>query len=116
MERGRLCRQDEDLGPVEVARRWRDRSRGLLGRDGLDGALWIEPASSLHSFGMRFDLDVAFLDRDGSVLRAVRLPRNRMTRIVLRAKAVVEAEAGTFARWNLRPGDQLRVATQADSP
>lgn len=59
---------------------------------------------------MRFDLDVAFLDGRGTVLRIVCLRRNRMTRIVLRAKAVLEAEAGTFQTWNLRPGDELSIA------
>ena len=79
-----------------MARSWRDRSKGLLERDGIDGAFWIEPGSSVHSFRMRFDLDVAFLDGSGTVLRIVCLRRNRMTRIVLRAMAVLEAEAGTF--------------------
>lgn len=105
----RLLRGGEDLGPVEVARTWRERSRGLLGRDGLDGGFWIEPGASVHSFRMRFDLDVAFVDRGGRVLRTVRLRRNRMTRLVRRSRAVLEAEAGTFERWGLQPGDLLRV-------
>ena len=35
------------------------------------------------------------------------LPRNRMTRPVLRARGVLEAEAGAFARWGLHVGDHL---------
>ena len=87
-----------------------DRSRGLLGRDGIEGAFWIEPGSSVHSFRMRFDLDIAFLDGHGTVVRIVCLRRNRMTRIVRRAKVVLEAEAGTFGAWNLRVGDQLSIS------
>jgi uncharacterized membrane protein (UPF0127 family) len=56
---------------------------------------------------MRFPIDVAWLDRELTVLRVARLPRNRMTRPVARAHAVLEAEAGAFARWSLRVGDQL---------
>lgn len=104
-----LARGEERLCPLEVARSFRARSRGLLGRDGIDGALLLEPATSVHTLGMRFDLDVAFLDRDRVVLRTVAMRRNRLGRPVLRARSVLEAEAGSFARWNLRPGDRLQV-------
>jgi uncharacterized protein len=43
------------------------------------------------------------------VLRVVTMPRHRLSLPVWRARAVIEAEAGAFARWNLRPGDQLEV-------
>jgi uncharacterized membrane protein (UPF0127 family) len=79
----------------------------LLGRDGIEGALLLAPARSVHSIGMRFPLDVAWLDADLTVVRTTRLDRNRMTRPVLRARSVVEAEAGAFARWSLHVGDQL---------
>lgn len=103
-------RDGQRLCPVLVATSFADRSRGLLGRDGLQGALLLRPATSVHTFGMRFALDVAFLDRAGRVLRVVAMPRNRLGRPVLRAKAILEAEAGSFARWGLRPGDLLTVA------
>lgn len=95
------------LASLEVADDRRTRSKGLLGRDGIDGALLLVPARSVHSVGMRFPLDIAWLDRDLNVLRTVRLSRNRMTRPVLRAHSVLEAEAGAFARWSLQVGDQL---------
>ena len=112
----RLLRGDEDLAAVEVAGAMGERTRGLLGRDGVDGALWIEPCRSVHSLGMRFDLDVAFLDRDGVVLRTCRLPRSRMTRVVWRARTVLEAEAGAFTRWGLAVGDRLAVAAEPPAP
>ena len=40
------------------------RRKGLLGRDGIDGALLLVPARSVHTIGMRFPLDVAWCDRD----------------------------------------------------
>jgi uncharacterized membrane protein (UPF0127 family) len=104
-----LLRDDEVLAALEVATSRRDRMRGLLGRDGIDGALLIRPGKSVHSFGMRFSLDVAFCDRSLVVLRTVTLPPNRLTRISLRCCSIIEAEEGAFERWKLRPGDQLEV-------
>jgi uncharacterized membrane protein (UPF0127 family) len=104
-----LLRDGEVLASLDVARSRRARTRGLLGRDGIPGALWIEPCRSVHTVGMRFAIDVAFCDADGVVVRLCTLRRYRMARPVLRARAVVEAEAGTFARWNLQVGDQLEV-------
>jgi uncharacterized membrane protein (UPF0127 family) len=100
-------RDGEVLASLEVADTRAARRKGLLGRDGLEGALLLVPARSVHSLGMRFPLDVAWCDRDLRVLRVARLPRHRITRSVLRAHAVLEAEAGSFAHWNLTVGDQL---------
>ena len=69
----------------------------------------LRPARSVHTVGMRFPIDVAWCDRDLTVVRVTRLGRQRMTRPVLRAHVVVEAEAGAFARWNLTVGDQLEL-------
>jgi uncharacterized membrane protein (UPF0127 family) len=104
-----LLRDGEVLASLEVARGRRERVRGLLGRDGIEGALLLQPARSVHTVGMRFPIDVAFYDADLVVLRVVRMPRFRMARPVLRCRGVIEAEAGAFARWELRPGDQLEV-------
>jgi uncharacterized protein len=92
-----------------VAESRRARRTGLLGRDGFEGALLLRPARSVHTFGMRFPIDVAWCDRDLTVVRVARLRRHRMSRPVLRAHAVIEAEAGAFARWNLTVGDQLEL-------
>ena len=102
-----LLRDGDVLASLEVAADRRARRKGLLGRDGIEGALLLAPARSVHSIGMRFPIDVAWLDGDLTVLRTVRLVRNRMTRPVLRARSVLEAEAGAFARWGLHVGDQL---------
>jgi len=104
-----LLRDGEVLASLEVADRRATRRRGLLGRDGIDGAMLITPARSVHSVGMRFPLDVAWCDRDLVVLRVARLDRHRLTRPVARAHAVLEAEAGSFASWNLTVGDRLEL-------
>jgi hypothetical protein len=97
------------LASLEIAESRRDRRRGLLGRDGIEGAILLRPARSVHTVGMRFPLDVAFCDADLRVIRVVRMPRHRVSRLVWRSRAVIEAEAGAFDRWKLRPGDELEV-------
>ena len=104
-----LLREDQVLAALEVAESRRDRMRGLLGRDGIDGALLLQPGKSVHSFGMRFPLDVAFCDKSMVVVRIVSLPPNRVTRPTLRGHCVIEAEQGAFERWKLCPGDQLDI-------
>lgn len=104
-----LLRDGEVLASLEVAASRPERRKGLLGRDGIEGAMLLQPARSVHSIGMRFPLDVAWCDREMQVLRVARLGRNRVTRPVLRARCVIEAEAGAFARWELRVGDALEL-------
>jgi uncharacterized membrane protein (UPF0127 family) len=104
-----LLRDGEVLASLEIAESRRDRRRGLLGRDGIDGAILLRPARSVHTMGMRFPIDVAFCDADLRVVRVVRMPRHRVSRLVWRSRAVIEAEAGAFDRWKLRPGDELEV-------
>ena len=85
------------------------RTRGLVGRDGLEGAILLRPARSVHTLGMRFPIDVAHLDDDLTVLRTTRMDGLRVGRPVRRARAVLEAEAGSFERWGLAVGDVLEV-------
>lgn len=104
---GWLLRDGEVLAAAEVAGTFGRRSKGLLGRSGYDGALILPRTRAVHSAGMRFAVDVAFLSADLRVLDAVVLAPWRCTRPRLRSWAVLEAEAGAFERWKLRPGDQL---------
>jgi hypothetical protein len=102
-----LLRDGEVLASLEVADERTARRRGLLGRDSIEGALLLVPARSVHTIGMRFPIDVAWLDAELTVVRTARLSRNRLSRPVLRAHCVLEAEAGSFARWGVQVGDQL---------
>ncbi|MFF3212061.1 DUF192 domain-containing protein [Streptomyces sp. NPDC002886] len=95
--------------PVEVAASYRARTRGLLGRDGIDGAMLLTPASSVHTFRMRFAIDVAHLDRRLTVIALTTMPPGRLGLPRLRARHVLEAEAGAMAAWGLRVGSPLRV-------
>jgi uncharacterized membrane protein (UPF0127 family) len=104
-----LVRDGEVLASLEIAEGRRQRARGLLGRDEIDGALLLAPARSVHTFGMRFTIDVAFLDADNRVLRVITMAPWRISRPVWRGRSVVEAPEGAFAHWGVRAGDQLEV-------
>ncbi len=104
-----LVRGGEVLAALEVADTRRARRWGLLGRDGIEGALLIPKAHQVHTIGMRFAIDVAYCDADLVVVRVGRLERNRIGRVVWSARAVIEAEAGMLGRWNVQVGDQLET-------
>lgn len=104
-----LLRDGEVLATLDTADSFATRLRGLLGRDEMEGALLIRPARSVHTFGMRFPIDVAFCDRDLVVVDTVTMGRHRLGRPRLRARCIIEAPSGAFARWNLQPGDRLEV-------
>ncbi|MDX3803677.1 DUF192 domain-containing protein [Streptomyces sp. AK04-3B] len=82
--------------PLEVAASYRARTRGLLGRDAVDGALLLTPASGIHTFRMRIPIDVAYLTADLTVLavrtmRPGRLGLPRPGRMVRTARTVRSA-------------------------
>jgi uncharacterized membrane protein (UPF0127 family) len=99
------------------ARTWRERSRGLLKNSPLQKgeALIIEPASQVHTFGMKYEIDVVFCARDWSVKHVVGSMRpKRVTRWVFGARYAVELPSGTLGK-DLRPGDVLRVTRATSS-
>jgi uncharacterized membrane protein (UPF0127 family) len=81
---------------VAQARRFGERRRGLAGLDAIDAreALHIPRTRSVHTFGMRFTLDLVWLGRDGAVVRVDRAVPPRRLRTCLRARSVVETAAG----------------------
>lgn len=104
-----LLRGGDVLASAEVAEGLPDRLRGLIGHHHYDGALVLIRTRSVHSAGVRFPLDVAFLDRE---LRVVSIARLRRWRVAMPRRGgchVLEAEAGTFERWQLKIGDQVEI-------
>jgi uncharacterized membrane protein (UPF0127 family) len=98
---------------VEVADLIWQRMKGLLGRDRLDPgeSLWIRPCRSIHTVGMRFPIDVVFLDKSNMVVAArERLQPNRFTRLYLKAVSVLELPEGTLAAADTRAGDRLEIS------
>ena len=105
-----LVRDGVVLASLEVPQGRKGRGRGLLGRDHFSGAMLIEQVRSVHSFRMRFPLDIAVLDGDGVVIKTLLLPPNRVTAPMIHAHSILEAEAGAFGSWELKIGDQLEVS------
>jgi len=104
-----LVRDGEVLAAVEVAETARARRRGLIHRDRLDGALVLRPCRNVHTVGMKFPIDVAFCDGDGTVLRTTTLAPWRISPVVRRSAFAIEAEAGAFDRWRLARGDRVEL-------
>ena len=99
---------------VELAGTSETRRRGLLGRDCLDpsAAIIIAPTSAIHTFFMRFVIDVAFVNRDGRVLKIAHDLRPWRISASLRAFAVVEMSAGGMRRGGVTSGDRLVLRAQ----
>ena len=94
---------------VEIARTRAARRRGLLGREGLPrgSALVITRCNAIHTIGMRFAIDVAFVDADGWVRKIVLgLPPRRIA-IAPRAWVAIELAAGELQPDRLCVGDRL---------
>jgi uncharacterized membrane protein (UPF0127 family) len=103
-----LLREGQVLASLEIADGVLG-ARGLAGRSRTEGALLLRKTRAVHSFGMRFHLDVAWLDADDKVIAVATLRRYSFTLPRLKARSVVEAEAGAFERWGLAVGDQLEI-------
>ncbi len=104
-----LVSETRVLASAELADDRGARRRGLLHRDSLDGALVLRPCRWVHTIGMRFPVDVAYLDRDGVVMKTIQMRRHRIGIPVGRSAIIIEAEAGAFARWGLRVGDVVEI-------
>ena len=87
------------------------RRKGLLKRDFLPegSALVIAPTNAIHTFFMRFTIDVAFVAKDGRVLKLRRAMPPWRIAAAWGAFAVVELAAGALDRAGVQPGDRLRV-------
>lgn len=97
---------------VALARSPLARLRGLLNRQGLEAGegLLLRPCNGVHTYFMRFAIDVVFLDSDGVVLRIERSMRpQRMVPLVRRAKQALELPAGATAAVDLGVGSRLAI-------
>ena len=85
------------------------RRQGLLGRDSLPArtALIIAPSNAVHTFFMRFAIDVAFVTRNGRVLKVRSAVAPWRLTASLRAFAVIEMVAGSLVSSNTMRGDGL---------
>ena len=95
---------------VVVAERLLDRMKGLIGRDYLEKgeSLRIRPCNSVHTVGMKFPIDVLFLDFENRVIGvSKRMPPNRLSKIFFKAKSVLELPAGALSTTVTKIGDRI---------
>ena len=88
------------------------RRRGLLGRTSFEdeSVIVIAPCNAVHTFFMKFPIDIVFAQRSGVVLKTCsRVPPWRIS-MAIRAYAVLELPPGTLARYDVVPGDVLQFS------
>jgi uncharacterized protein len=98
---------------AQIADTSRTRKTGLLKHDRLERGegLWITPCEGVHTVGMKFPIDVLFLDKRRKVVKIrAAMPRWRMA-ACLWAHSVLELPSGTAAATNTTAGDQLEFET-----
>jgi hypothetical protein len=96
---------------LELALDSASRKKGLLGREGLDAGtgLVIAPSNAVHTFFMRFAIDIVFLNRSGRVLKIRhRVPARRVA-VSATAHAVLELPAGAAEQSGIAVGQQLAL-------
>jgi len=97
---------------VLVADKLLDRAIGLIGTPtlGPNIALHIVPCSGIHTFGMKYPIDVVFLDKKGKVvLLSQNLKANKFTKFLLNVKSVLELPSGSIKENNIQVGNYLLV-------
>lgn len=95
-----------------IADNFKSRLFGLIGKASLqpDEGLILTPCSSIHSFFMRFKLDVLFLDRTQRVVSLIKgMPPNRIGPVIKNSKWVAELPEGTIASSGTKVGDEIGI-------
>lgn len=101
---------------AEVAASSVKRSKGLLGRQGLEpgGGMWIVPCESVHTFFMQFPLDLVYLDKKHRVKKIRSNVAPWRLSACLSAHSVIELPAGTIRETETCAGDQLELSPLAN--
>jgi uncharacterized membrane protein (UPF0127 family) len=100
---------------VEVPDHGSSRRKGLLGRDELaqNEGIWIVPCEAVHTFGMRFPIDVVYLNRKRRVVKIrLNVLPGRIS-ACLSAQSVLELPSGTLATSGTTLGDLLEISFTA---
>lgn len=104
-----INKQDCLLSDVKKTNNIFERMRGLLFRSKLKPmqALWIEPCPSIHTVGMKYSIDVVFLDKKGIVLKVVNNIAPMRMAACKGAKVSLELLAGEAKKVQIQIGMQL---------
>jgi uncharacterized protein len=89
----------------------RERRTGLLKHSSLPAGegLWIVPCEAIHTFGMKFPIDILFLDRKRKILKTRNAIVPKRFSVCLRAHSVLELPAGTLLGTGTEAGDVLEI-------
>ena len=100
---------------LELAGSAKKRSKGLLGRNGLgDGeGLWIVPCESVHTFFMRFPIDLVYLDRKHKIKKVRSAVGAWRMSVCLSAHSILELPAGTIRDTQSQRGDSLEFSSSS---
>lgn len=104
--RDRILADRADVADTSATRR-----TGLLKHTGLapGEGLWIVPSEGVHTFAMKFTIDVLFLNKKRVVLKTrPNMVKSRIS-LCLTAHSVVELPAGTIDQTGTQKGDQLEL-------
>jgi len=96
---------------VDVADTSEKRRTGLLKHTGLEPGegLWIKPCESVHTFFMKFAIDLVYIDKKQKVRKARKaVPPWRLS-ACLSAHSILELPAGTIERTGTQAGDELSI-------
>lgn len=101
---------------VEAAKSGGKRSKGLLGRDSLapGEGMWIVPCEAIHTFFMRFAIDLVYLDRKNRVKKVASSVRPWRLSACLSAYSVLELPVGTVQNSQSCPGDLIEFSPVQD--
>ena len=107
-----LTRQTVLATELEVADTGPKRNKGLLGRNGLEtgGGLWIVPCESVHTFFMRFPIDLVYLDRRNRVRKVRSAVGPWRVSACLSAHSILELPAGVILSSQTQKGDVLEFS------
>ncbi len=97
---------------LRIAKNFFERLTGLLTtRSFVPGdALWIPKCKGIHTFGMRFPIDIVFLSEKSEVILAIPdIPPGRTSPVVLKAASVIEFPAGTLKRCGISAGSRFKI-------
>lgn len=112
-----LTRRSVLAHSVEVADHGAARNKGLLGRDHLPvgEGLWIVPCEAVHTFGMRFPIDLVYIDRNKVVKKVRSNVRPWRLSGCLTAHSIIELPSGAIEASQTCPGDALEFSPSEES-
>lgn len=97
------------IAPIRMATDVRTRTKGLLGQESSPEVLVLERATWIHTFGMRFAIDVGYVDQNDRIMALTTMKPWRLGLPRLKSKRVLETAAGNFAEWGLKVGDEIEM-------